>query len=130
VALDLRTATSAFVSGPTGDGLACMTRSRSDFATTGSTGRRRSGLTQDEARAARIRAIPKDDVSEQPQRHHLNGESGVFVAFEETAEDLIQNVRSLGYDLDDLIERKLLVIESSASPRRRLTRSSAARPGS
>ena len=39
------------------------------------------------------------------------GESGVFVAFEETAEDLTQNVRSLGYDLDDLIERKLLVIE-------------------
>jgi hypothetical protein len=29
----------------------------------------------------------------------------------ETAEDLIRNVRSLGYDLDDLIERKLLVIE-------------------
>ena len=35
----------------------------------------------------------------------------MFVAFEETAEDLIRNVRSLGYDLDDLIERKLLVIE-------------------
>jgi len=68
VALDLLVATSAFVSGPTGDGLVCMRRSRSsDFATTGSTGRRRSGLTLDEARAARIRAIPKDDVSEQHQ---------------------------------------------------------------
>ena len=38
------------------------------------------------------------------------GEPGVFVAFEETARDLTENVRSLGYDLDRLVEdRKLRV---------------------
>src|ERR1700716_2110524 len=36
------------------------------------------------------------------------GEPGVFMAFEETAAELKQNVRSLGFDLDDLIARKLL----------------------
>lgn len=39
------------------------------------------------------------------------GEPGVFVAFEETALDLTQNVSSLDYDLDDLVARKLLVID-------------------
>src|SRR5436309_15203258 len=39
------------------------------------------------------------------------GEPGVFVAFEETELDLAQNVASLGYDLPDLIERKLLLVE-------------------
>ena len=29
------------------------------------------------------------------------GEPGVFVSFEETAEELTQNVASLGFDLDD-----------------------------
>lgn len=38
-------------------------------------------------------------------------EPGVFMAFEETAEELTQNVRSLGFDLDDLIERKKLAID-------------------
>src|SRR5258707_11680619 len=38
------------------------------------------------------------------------GEPGVFLAFEETAEELAQNVRSLGFDLDDLAgQQKLLV---------------------
>jgi circadian clock protein KaiC len=38
------------------------------------------------------------------------GEPGVFMAFEETAEDLIQNVRSLCFDLEKLIgQNKLLV---------------------
>lgn len=38
------------------------------------------------------------------------GEPGVFMAFEETAEELAQNVGSLGFDLDQLIaERKILV---------------------
>ena len=38
------------------------------------------------------------------------GESGVFVSFEERAEELAQNVRSLGFDLDRLAaEKKLLV---------------------
>src|SRR5262245_5943588 len=38
------------------------------------------------------------------------GEPGVFLAFEETAEELAQNVRSLGFDLEELAaEKKLLV---------------------
>ena len=41
----------------------------------------------------------------------LYGEPGVFMAFEETAEELTQNVRSLGFDLDDLIARKLLDVD-------------------
>jgi circadian clock protein KaiC len=40
-----------------------------------------------------------------------HGEPGVFMAFEETAEELAQNVRSLGFDLDDLIKRKKLVVD-------------------
>jgi circadian clock protein KaiC len=39
------------------------------------------------------------------------GRPGVFMAFEETAGELAQNVRSLGFDLDDLAERKLLVVD-------------------
>ncbi len=39
------------------------------------------------------------------------GEPGVFLVFEETAEELAQNVRSLGFDLDDLVRRGLLVID-------------------
>jgi len=39
------------------------------------------------------------------------GEPGVFMAFEETAEELTQNVASLGFDLKDLIARKLLLID-------------------
>src|SRR5580704_10994567 len=38
-------------------------------------------------------------------------EAGVFMAFEETAEELAQNVRSLGFDLDDLIEQKKLAVD-------------------
>jgi circadian clock protein KaiC len=38
-------------------------------------------------------------------------EPGVFVAFEETAEELAQNVRSLGFDLDDLIARDRLAVD-------------------
>src|SRR4029077_10366866 len=38
-------------------------------------------------------------------------EPGVFLAFEETAEELAQNVRSLGFDLDDLIEKKKLAVD-------------------
>jgi circadian clock protein KaiC len=41
----------------------------------------------------------------------LHDEPGVFLAFEETAEDLAQNVRSLGFDLDDLIEKKKLAVD-------------------
>ncbi len=40
------------------------------------------------------------------------GEPGVFMSFEETAGDLARNVASLGYDLHDLIARKLLVVDS------------------
>ena len=38
-------------------------------------------------------------------------EPGVFLAFEETAEDLANNVRSLGYDLDQLIADKKLAVD-------------------
>ncbi|HEX5048741.1 MAG TPA: circadian clock protein KaiC [Gammaproteobacteria bacterium] len=39
------------------------------------------------------------------------GEPGAFIAFEETPEELAQNVRSLGFDLDALIARKKLAID-------------------
>ena len=39
------------------------------------------------------------------------GEPGVFMAFEETSEELTQNVRSLGFDLDELAEQKKLAID-------------------
>jgi circadian clock protein KaiC len=39
------------------------------------------------------------------------GEPGVFIAFEETAEDLAQNVRSLGFDLDGLIRDNKLFVD-------------------
>ncbi len=39
------------------------------------------------------------------------GEHGLFVAFEETADDLAKNVASLGYDLKDLIRRKKIAVE-------------------
>jgi circadian clock protein KaiC len=39
------------------------------------------------------------------------GESGVFVAFEETEEDLTKNVASLGYDLAELSRRNQLLID-------------------
>ena len=39
------------------------------------------------------------------------GEPGVFVAFEENAEELAQNVASLGFDLKELIRTKKLIID-------------------
>jgi circadian clock protein KaiC len=39
------------------------------------------------------------------------GEPGVFMAFEESAEDLTDNVRSLGFDLDELIRNDRLAID-------------------
>jgi circadian clock protein KaiC len=38
-------------------------------------------------------------------------EPGVFMAFEETARDLTQNVVSLGFDLDDLVARKKIMLD-------------------
>ena len=38
-------------------------------------------------------------------------EPGVFMAFEETAKDLTQNVASLGFDLKDLVARKKMVLD-------------------
>ena len=38
-------------------------------------------------------------------------EPGVFMAFEETATELAQNVRSLGFDLEKLEKEKKLVID-------------------
>jgi len=40
-----------------------------------------------------------------------HGESGVFVSFEETEADLLQNAASLGFDVPGLIERKRLAVE-------------------
>ena len=39
------------------------------------------------------------------------GEPGVFMAFEETAEELAQNVSSLGFDLDQLAEQRKLLVD-------------------
>src|SRR3954470_21093563 len=39
------------------------------------------------------------------------GEPGVLLSFEENAEELAQDVRSLGYDLDKLVEQKKLLID-------------------
>lgn len=41
----------------------------------------------------------------------LYDEPGVFLAFEETADELAENVRSLGFDLHDLIEKKKLSVD-------------------
>lgn len=40
-----------------------------------------------------------------------HGEPGVFLAFEESREDLVQNFRSIGLDLDALIQEKKLVVD-------------------
>ena len=40
------------------------------------------------------------------------GEPGVIIAFEESADELAENVASLGFDLDDLVRRELLSIDS------------------
>ncbi len=39
------------------------------------------------------------------------GDPGVFMAFEETAEELAKNVASLGFDLEALVARKRIVID-------------------
>lgn len=39
------------------------------------------------------------------------GEPGVLMAFEETPEELTQNVRSLGFDLDKLIKQKKIALD-------------------
>lgn len=39
------------------------------------------------------------------------GEPGVFIAFEETAAELAQNVRSLGFDLDQLIKDNKIAVD-------------------
>src|ERR1700761_1599667 len=38
------------------------------------------------------------------------GEPGLFVSFEESADELAKNVASLGFDLADLEKRKLLIV--------------------
>ncbi len=40
-----------------------------------------------------------------------HGEPGVFLAFEETADEIAENVASLGFDVKQLIARKLLVVD-------------------
>lgn len=39
------------------------------------------------------------------------GEPGVFLSFEETSQDLVENARSLGFDLQRLRSRRLLTLE-------------------
>src|SRR5512134_3910282 len=39
------------------------------------------------------------------------GEPGVFLAFEETAGELAENVRSLGFDLDELARKNQLLVD-------------------
>jgi circadian clock protein KaiC len=39
------------------------------------------------------------------------GEPGVFVAFEETEDELTQNVRSLGFDLDELVDQNKVLLD-------------------
>src|SRR3954451_5730019 len=39
------------------------------------------------------------------------GEPGVFMAFEETEGELSQNVRSLGFELDELAEQKKVLLD-------------------
>src|SRR3954466_11508549 len=39
------------------------------------------------------------------------GEPGVFLGFEESAEELAQNVRSLGFDLDRLAEEGKFIVD-------------------
>jgi len=39
------------------------------------------------------------------------GDPGVFVSFEERAEELSQNVQSLGFDLEDLTKRNLITVD-------------------
>jgi circadian clock protein KaiC len=49
-----------------------------------------------------------------------HGEPGVFLAFEETPADLARNFHSLGYDIDKLVRKKLLAIESVRIDRREI----------
>jgi circadian clock protein KaiC len=44
----------------------------------------------------------------------LYNEPGLFLAFEETEAELMENIASIGYDVSGLIKRKLLVIEHVA----------------
>jgi circadian clock protein KaiC len=48
------------------------------------------------------------------------GEPGVFVAFEENAEDLAQNVASLGFDLKTLIAGRMLAVDHVHIERREI----------
>ena len=40
-----------------------------------------------------------------------HGETGVFMAFEETEQDLAQNVRSLGFDLEKMIDENKIAVD-------------------
>ncbi|MDD1689634.1 MAG: circadian clock protein KaiC [Methanoregula sp.] len=46
-----------------------------------------------------------------------HGEPGIFVAFEENIDDLKKNFKSMGFDLDDLVHRKKLVLDHIAIDR-------------
>src|SRR4026209_1423644 len=38
-------------------------------------------------------------------------EPGVFMSFEETSEELAQNLRSLGFDLDEFVRQKKIAVD-------------------
>ena len=48
------------------------------------------------------------------------GEPGVFMMFEENAKELTDNVRSLGFDLDEPVEQKKMVLDQRAVCRDRV----------
>ena len=48
-------------------------------------------------------------------------EPGVFMSFEETAEDLVENARSLGFDLERLSARRRLLLDHVSLERNQLT---------
>src|SRR4051794_35146919 len=47
-------------------------------------------------------------------------EPGVFIAFEETTDELRDNVRSLGFDLDQMIKRRQLLVDHVRVERREI----------
>jgi circadian clock protein KaiC len=53
------------------------------------------------------------------------GEPGVFVAFEEPARDLVENVRSLGFDLEKLQRQKKILIDHVQIERSEITETGA-----
>lgn len=75
------------------------------------------GPSSSTPRVFRTRATAKHDyilmrkTKTESTHRALRKSPGVFMTFEETAEELTRNVIGLGYDLKDLIARKLLLLD-------------------